>query len=160
MKKFLTRVASLTLSLFMLVSLFLPTSALAQACGSDQTCITIHGAGARCIDGNCVAGGSGATISPPAAFFGNVGDLINSVLTFVVAIAALLVFLYLIWGGIDWITSGGDKGKTEAARNKITAAVVGLIILAAAYAILTIALGFLAGGSDLNDLLIDAGIVS
>ncbi len=99
------------------------------------------------------------TIDPPAAFFGNVGDLINSVLTFVVAIAALLVFLYLIWGGIDWITSGGDKGKTEAARNKITAAVVGLIILAAAYAILTIALGFLAGGSDLNGLLQDANII-
>lgn len=79
----------------------------------------------------------------PPGFFGNFGDLFNRLLTFVLTIGALLVFMYLIWGGIEWITSGGDKGKTESARNKITAAVVGLIVLAAAFAILQIALSVL-----------------
>ncbi|PIR64185.1 MAG: hypothetical protein COU64_00515 [Candidatus Pacebacteria bacterium CG10_big_fil_rev_8_21_14_0_10_40_26] len=65
-------------------------------------------------------------------------------------LAALLVFMYLIWGGIEWITSGGDKGKTESARNKITAAVLGLIVLAASYAILLIALNFI-GFENLGD---------
>lgn len=82
-------------------------------------------------------------INPGRGFATDIGNLINSVLTFVMVIAALLVFLYLIWGGIEWITSGGDKGKTESARNKITAAVIGIVILAASYAILLLVLNFL-----------------
>lgn len=97
------------------------------------------------------------SINPGAGFATNIGSLINALLTFVMVIAALLVFLYLIWGGIDWITSGGDKGKTESARNKITAAIVGLIVLAASYAILLLALNFLGfdGGLSGDDSVFD-----
>jgi uncharacterized membrane protein YjgN (DUF898 family) len=91
-------------------------------------------------------------VNPGRGFATDFGSLLNAVLSFVMVIAALLVFLYLIWGGIEWITSGGDKGQTEKARNKITAAVIGLIILAASYAILTLVLRFL-GFQNLNDVL-------
>ena len=94
----------------------------------------------------------GEPISTPTGFFTDFGDLINDLLKIVLAIGALLVFAYLIWGGIEWITSGGDKGKTESARNKITAAVIGLIILAASYAILLLALSLI-GAGDLNTVL-------
>lgn len=80
---------------------------------------------------------------PQGFFFDDFGDLFTKVLRGVMVLAGLLVFAYLIWGGIEWITSGGDKGKTESARNKITAAVVGLIILAASYAIFTLILQLL-----------------
>ncbi len=90
---------------------------------------------------------TGEDITAPKGFATNIGSLINGALSFIMVIAALLVFLYLILGGIEWITSGGDKGKTENARNKITAAVIGLIILAASYAILLIILNFLGFGS-------------
>ena len=43
--------------------------------------------------------------------------------------AALAAFFYLILGGFQWITSGGDKAGTEAAREKITAAFIGLAIV-------------------------------
>lgn len=92
-------------------------------------------------------------IDPPTAFASDIGVLFNNILTFVFIIAALLVFFYLIWGGIDWITSGGDKGQTEKARNKITAAIVGLIVLLASFAILQLVLRFFTGGSDLNQIL-------
>lgn len=92
-----------------------------------------------------------APIEPGQGFFSDIGVLINGLLSFVMVIAALLVFMYLIWGGIEWITSGGDKGKTESARNKITAAVIGLIVLAASYAILLLVLSFL-GFDGLNDV--------
>ena len=85
-------------------------------------------------------------------FFDDIGVLINKALNFVMVLGALLVFMYLIWGGIEWITSGGDKSKTESARNKITAAVVGLIILAASWAILGLVLSFL-GVGDINELI-------
>lgn len=94
---------------------------------------------------------TGEDIAPGKGFATDIGSLLNALLSFVMIIAALLVFLYLIWGGIEWITSGGDKGKTESARNKITSAVVGLIVIAASFAILTLALNFL-GFTDLNDV--------
>ena len=86
---------------------------------------------------------------PGTGFATTFGGFMNGIISFVMVIAAVLVFFYLIWGGIEWITSGGDKGKTESARGKITAAVIGLIVIAASYAVLTLALNFL-GFSDLN----------
>jgi len=88
----------------------------------------------------------------PRGFFDNISELINGLLRLLMIVAALLVFVYLLWGGIEWITSGGDKGKTESARNKITSAIIGLIIMAAAWALLTIVLNFL-GYAGLEDVL-------
>jgi len=95
-------------------------------------------------------------VEAPDMFFTDIGQMINKALNFVMVLGALLVFMYLIWGGIEWITSGGDKGKTESARNKITAAIIGLIVLASSWAILMLILGFL--GTDLNTLFESAGV--
>lgn len=84
-----------------------------------------------------------AEIQAPQGYATDIGKLISFVLRVVLAIGALLVFGFLVMGGIEYITSGGEKGKTESARNKITAAIVGLIILAASWAILNLALSFL-----------------
>jgi hypothetical protein len=65
----------------------------------------------------------------------NIGTLISGVVGIAIIGAALLAFAYLVWGGIEWITSGGDKAGMEAARNRITAAFVGLFIVGAAWAI-------------------------
>jgi cytochrome bd-type quinol oxidase subunit 2 len=91
-------------------------------------------------------------IEVPEGFASNLGSIISGLLNLVMIIAAVLVFLYLIMGGIEWITSGGDKGKTESARNKITAAIIGLIILAASYAILQLALSLLGFEGGLGDV--------
>ncbi len=85
----------------------------------------------------------GSQTGQQSGFFSNSTDLVNALLKVVMVIGVLLVFAFLVMGGIEYITSGGEKGKTEAARNKITSAVIGLIILASSYAILTIILGFL-----------------
>ncbi len=76
-------------------------------------------------------------VDPKAAGFqiSDLGKLIQSLLTVTLGIVGLLVFIYLIWGGIEWITAGGDKGKTESARQKLTNAIIGLAIVAAAFAI-------------------------
>ncbi|MDQ3008380.1 MAG: pilin [bacterium] len=65
------------------------------------------------------------------------GPFVGSILTAIMAIAALLVLLNLIWGAIEWISSGGDKGKLESARNRITQSIIGIIVLAASLAIFT-----------------------
>ncbi len=68
----------------------------------------------------------------------NIGTLIKGIVQGALLVAALLVFMYLIWGGIQWITSGGDKGKTQEARDRITAALVGLAVVASAWAIMLV----------------------
>jgi hypothetical protein len=92
------------------------------------------------------------TIKIPEGFATDIGEFINRMLRMVLVISALLVFAQLIWGGLEWITSGGDKGKTESARNKITAAVIGLIIVASSFAILQLSLNFL-GYQSINELM-------
>jgi hypothetical protein len=65
----------------------------------------------------------------------SIPSIIVALINFAIVIAALIFFFMLIIGGIRWIASGGDKGQTEAARNQITAALVGLVIVFAAWAI-------------------------
>lgn len=66
----------------------------------------------------------------------DIGVLISRTISVAFIIAGILTFAFLVWGGIDWLTSGGDKTKTESARNRITAALVGLAIVAASWAIM------------------------
>lgn len=65
-------------------------------------------------------------------------SIISGAITLAFILAAIVAFAFLVYGGIMWITSGGDKAKTEAARNTITAALVGLLIVFAAWAILSL----------------------
>lgn len=51
-------------------------------------------------------------------------------------LGAVAVLILFIWGAFEWIVSGGDKGKVENARNRITNAVIGLIILVGTFTIL------------------------
>ena len=84
------------------------------------------------------------TIGQPTNIrIGDVGQLISALVGTLLIIAALLAFFYLILGGIQWITAGGDKTGMEAARNKITHAIVGLIIVGAAWAIMLLVQNFL-----------------
>lgn len=63
-------------------------------------------------------------------------SLLSALIVLVLIVAAVVFFFMLIIGGIKWITSGGDKAQTESARNQITAALIGLVIVFAAWAIL------------------------
>lgn len=77
------------------------------------------------------------TVTQPVGFqITDVGTLISGAIGAAFFIAAVLVFAYLVWGGIQWITAGGDKANIEAARGRITNALVGMAVIAAAWAIL------------------------
>lgn len=54
----------------------------------------------------------------------------------VIFVGGIMVLVYFLWGGIEWITAGGDQAKVGKARDKMTQAVVGLIILVASFSII------------------------
>jgi TRAP-type C4-dicarboxylate transport system permease small subunit len=65
----------------------------------------------------------------------SIPGMVSGFLSLILVIAALAFFFILVIGGIKWILSGGDKAHTEGARNQITAALVGLVIVFSAWAI-------------------------
>ena len=66
----------------------------------------------------------------------------NIVLTFIIRfffiIAGLIALLYLLLGALAWITSGGNKESVDKAREKIQAALVGLILIFVVLAVVAI----------------------
>lgn len=71
-----------------------------------------------------------------------VGTLIGNFIGLFIIIAGIMVLIYLAWGGIEWISSAGDKAGLESARNRITNALIGLGIVVAAWAIMTLTSDF------------------
>jgi Mg/Co/Ni transporter MgtE len=69
-------------------------------------------------------------------------------------IGVIIFFINFLTGGVAYINSGGDKGKTEAARSKITNALIGIVVLFTIFAVLTIVGNFL--GTDLTLLNLDS----
>lgn len=79
-------------------------------------------------------------IKPKGEFAGleqfTVPKIIETGLRVILVVAALVSFVFLVIGGIKWITSGGDKEATAKAQSTITAALIGLLIVFAAWAII------------------------
>lgn len=65
----------------------------------------------------------------------DLGSFVSRTISAIIIVAALATFIYLIYGGIQWIMSGGEKEKIKEARAKITQAVIGLTIVASSWAI-------------------------
>jgi len=68
--------------------------------------------------------------------FKNVGPFVGNIVIAGMVLAGLSTFLMLVYGGVQYITSGGDKAQTESARNKITYALIGLVIVIGSYGII------------------------
>lgn len=62
-------------------------------------------------------------------------EFISILVKMVLIIGGILVFGFMLFGGIQYISSGGDKLQAQQARDKITYAIIGLIIIVGAYAI-------------------------
>jgi hypothetical protein len=74
---------------------------------------------------------------------GNLGDIISTLLPYLFTLAGFLLLLYLIYGGFELMISTGDPKKIQEAKGKITNALVGFIIIFAAYWLVQIVSGIL-----------------
>lgn len=64
--------------------------------------------------------------------------IIRAIIRFIVIVAFILAFVFLLIGGIRWITAGGDEKAVASARGMITAALIGLVIVLVAFAIIKV----------------------
>ena len=59
--------------------------------------------------------------------------MLETVINWVLAVAGALAALMLIYGGIKYILSSGDEKRTESAKKTILYAIIGIIVITAAY---------------------------
>ncbi len=93
------------------------------------------------------------TISPPPQAPQNVSvaSIPQFMVTLLFIVGIIIAVVFLIYGGIKWILSGGDSKQVESARSHIVAAIVGLIIVVGAFIILNFVFTLLTGsGFDLT----------
>lgn len=72
-------------------------------------------------------------------------NLIATLWTVLLSLGGIAVLVFLLMGAVNWITAGGDKAKVEAARDRITNAIIGMAILFASMAVVNFlgpAIGF------------------
>lgn len=124
-------------------------------CGTTQTCIQGKGCIAPPPGGTGTSGtsnwglpGSGPSLdavskllgigAPANASKASFNSIVGLVLSLLILTAIILSLLFLIWGGFDWITSGGDKQKLQSARHKVVFAIIGLVIVFLAFFVVNV----------------------
>ena len=81
-----------------------------------------------------------------------IGRVIIFGIRFALIIGGILVLIYLLWGAFEYITSGGDEDQLTKSRQKMTNAVIGIIVMVAAVGIFIVVsddvLGVIQRGPD------------
>ncbi|MDD5438535.1 MAG: hypothetical protein PHC70_05360 [Patescibacteria group bacterium] len=115
------------------LGLVLPTCAtLAQAAPQGLQAIS---AGAK-----KAAGGAGLAGSNSPDMITLIGQLIGAVM----GLVGVLLFGYMVYGGFKWMTAAGDQKNVTEAISIIRNAIIGIVIIVAAYAISNYVIGTLA----------------
>jgi hypothetical protein len=98
----------------------------------------------------------GAPTPPPGGpNFQNPVEGISRIITFGIqtffVIGGLTVLFFLLWGAYDWITSGSEEEKLNSAKQKMTNAVIGIILMVVALGVFTVVSGDILGIIRLNN---------
>ena len=62
-------------------------------------------------------------------------DMVVSVINWILGILALVAVVMILVGGFKWMTAGGNEEKVEGAKKLLIAAIIGLVIILAAWGI-------------------------
>ncbi len=66
------------------------------------------------------------------------GDLITAILGVIILIGIVLSLMFMLYGGLYWTQSKGDKETLDKARRIILYAIIGLIVMSLSFVIVTV----------------------
>jgi len=94
---------------------------------------------------------NGTPISAPGGIptggFGDKGiSVIQIATTLLFTLSIVLALVFIIYSGIQWAMSGGDKQKIQASRNRLIYSIVGLIVVALSFFIVKTVTDLIFGG--------------
>lgn len=67
--------------------------------------------------------------------FGDLGQAINTIFTFVIGLAGIIFVILFLVGGIQYLTSAGDAEAVKKAKALLINAIIGLVIVLSAWAV-------------------------
>lgn len=73
-------------------------------------------------------------------------DIIQIVISAFLGLLGIIFIVLIIYAGYNWMTAGGEEEKVSKAKDTLTRAVIGLIIIIAAYSITYFVFSNLPGG--------------
>lgn len=92
---------------------------------------------------NFLVGEVHAQITNPALPFAGsgsgtviIGNLISALVSAFLVMGFVMALFHLMFGAMRWVTASGDKNALQNAQDRMTQAVVGLILLVATWAIM------------------------
>ena len=90
---------------------------------------------AQILDLHQVESNSGLNNGAKGFFVGftTLGSLVSTFLPWIFTIAGMILLVYLIFGGLQLMMSGGDPKAAAGAKSQITNALVGFLIIFIAY---------------------------
>lgn len=83
-------------------------------------------------------------VVPPKSIIGlgfgaeGASKFLSNLVVLIYILAGIVLVFMILWGAFDWMTSGGDKEKLTQAKDKIMNALIGILLFAAAFAILQV----------------------
>jgi len=89
------------------------------------------------------------TVAPVAVGVGSLGEfyqLIKDATAWLVVFGIIIGAIFIIWGGIQYMTSGGDEASTGAAKQKIIGGLIGIALVLLAYSLVNVVASFLGAG--------------
>jgi len=69
---------------------------------------------------------------------GQVYDLFLIIMRWIFAGAMVIAMIMIVWGGVSYMTAGGDEEKIGAAKKRVIWGLVGAAIIIGAWALITI----------------------
>ena len=76
--------------------------------------------------------------SPADRFPQGAGQLFSDIIRILMVVSAVGAIIFIIIGGIKMITAGGDPKSLASARNTVFYALIGLVVIALAFAIVQV----------------------
>lgn len=74
----------------------------------------------------------GARLPRPA---GGVPAAVGQVINGLLSLIGIAFFVLMLWGGFIWMKARGNEAEVERAKNMITNAIIGIIVIGGAYVI-------------------------
>jgi hypothetical protein len=123
---------SLLASLSITCAPFAISFAQAQGFTAESTGVTVAGHQAG-YDVNAVS-----NCSRQAG--GCIPTIIGNVISGLLGIFGALFLILIMWGGVQWMFAGGEPAKVKAAQATLSNAILGMLVVAASYAIVNFVL--------------------
>jgi hypothetical protein len=76
------------------------------------------------------------SVPDDVAEISDLGGVFTSVVQTILGFGAIVLFIMLVVGGFRYITAGGDPKALEGAKNTLTYAILGIVLVASAFLVL------------------------